>query len=257
MLSRRHCAALLSAAFSLALARPASAGSIAENFDAGLPGHAALYGSATAIGGAIRLTDAVPGQRGIIAFADADAGAAIRAWTAEFDFRIGGGTGADGIGLRFAPFNPATDVVAEESEIGLDTYQNPGEPNDNHVSLAFGGSIVALNADLPFDLNDDQWHHLRATLNDGLVDVYLADQLVIDHQLAGWAPSAGQFAIGGRTGDFTDVHSIDNFAGLTTPLTSPVPEPTTALLVGGGIAGLAWFGRQRVRESLLAVRRRA
>ena len=55
----------------------------------------------------------------------------IERLTAEFSFEIGGGTGADGLGLAIVPNSSGTRGIA----ITFDTYKNPWDTSGNHVEL--------------------------------------------------------------------------------------------------------------------------
>ena len=103
------------------------AGSINATFDSGLDG-GTLYGCAIRTGNAIRLTPASGSQLGGLSFSELDPGQSVISWSAEFDFYIGGGSGADGLSLSFANVG-SVGAIGEEGQttgiaIGFDTYRH-------------------------------------------------------------------------------------------------------------------------------------
>ena len=204
--------------------------------------------------GGIQLTPATGNQLGGLSFDDPTGGQAVDEWGAWFDFRIvpgNDGDGADGISLSFSRLG---DVGATDEEgsgtglgIGFDTHPNGGEISGNHLNVRFDGSLLQEIDLTQFGLilEDGMVHHAELNLQNGLLDVLIDGQTILDDFFVdGWQPYAGQFVLGARTGGKVQYSFIDNFDGFVdTAESSPVPEPNSALLLMVGAVGL--FARRR------------
>ena len=166
----------------------------------------------------------------------------------EFSFEIGGGTGADGLGLLllrsmpdFSQIDPRHDSGAgwgsrflDGYAVVFDTFQNVmgddyglhhpiTDPSDNFVALAELGA----GSDV-FDITHLETRNLNQPLSnsgvfdaevefnhDGRVRVYLSNAqagmertLVIDHTIDNYTPFEGYIGFIGATGNLTDQHFI-------------------------------------------------
>lgn len=217
---------------------------ITENFNAGLPANATLFGNALAQNQRIELTqDNVVGQLSGLAFDELDVGLAVQAFDASFDFQAGDNTingGADGFSFSFTTLGNVGAFGENGSPTGIaisyDTFNNGnnGEISDNHVSLRVDNILIAENdVTAILDLNDNQVHSTRVELLDtGDISVFItpnsgAESLVLSATIADFTPFRGQFNFGARTGGNSDLHAIDNFNATTTA----VPEPSTYVLL--------------------------
>lgn len=151
-------------------------------------------------------------------------------FSVSFDFRIGGGSGADG--FSFAAFDSTRytglETFSEEGPgsgneapagpgtltVQFDTFDNFGE-GENTIALGVNGATIATYTPA-YDLEDFQWRTARVSLRDGRVSVSIVQpdgtvETVFNRVAAtGWTPFNARFGFGGRTGGLTNFHDIDN-----------------------------------------------
>ncbi len=176
----------------------------------------------------------------------------------EFEFRIRDGQGANGAdGLTFVLHNSAAGLAAltdtggaglgirgllNSLAVEFDTYQNPGDPNGNHIAVVANGDVAnpLATAAVPFDLNSGQrltaWVEYDGASN--RLTVYASDAPV--KPLAPWlavdvdlSSLVGTQAIAGftaATGGRANLHEILAWQLNTDPPSVPPP---------GGLVGLS------------------
>ena len=177
--------------------------------------------------------------------------------TADFSFEIGGGTGADGLGLAIVPNSSGARGMA----ITFDTYQNPWDASSNHVELnllgttrpytpfsadgwyenarhswaAAGSSTTQLAvADPVQSLRNNNVFDAQVELNRGVVDVYLSNlsagmqrTLVLSHTIEDFVPYEAYVGFIAYTGDLTDrhiIHDVSLRSERYQPIISAVPR---------------------------------
>ncbi len=180
-----------------------------------------LNGSAALDGGSIRLTSATQGQRGSVVF-DPVSMHPVGGFTASFDFKVGGGNGADGLNfaLMDASLHGPSSNFGETGpgngslSVSLDTYAgNPA--SGNHARLIWNGTILRSEW-VDFILNDNEWHHaeiefdgtnltLTLTPAAGPEEVFFGDVTI-----PGFVPIVSRYGLGARTGAAYDEHRVDN-----------------------------------------------
>lgn len=197
-----------------------------------------LNGDATVSGGAIRLTNAIAGRIGSANRPPLSA-SPMTEFRVRFDFRIGNGSGADG--MSFSAFDAARyNVNAIFSEEGpgsqshtpagpgsitvqFDTYDNGGE-GENSIELQYDGERVATYAPT-FDMEDFAYHHADVLFRDNRVTVRVTNAAGVwetahDNVLIpGYTPFVALYGFGGRAGGLTNEHWVDNVA-FTVPSSS-------------------------------------
>jgi len=139
---------------------------------------------------------------------------------AEFDFLIGGGTGAEGIILAWVPeYNYATSNGGSLDfnntngyAVEFDTYTNTNDISEEHIGLIFNKATNHLaQVSLPNNtIEDNTWHHTKIDFNRGKLLVYLDNILYLVYNIQDYIPFYGYFGITGSTGAQTNYHMIDN-----------------------------------------------
>jgi hypothetical protein len=156
----------------------------------------------------------------------------------EFDFRAGGGSGADGIAFGFykneAPYKQSGgcsdggtlalmgkgNKKSEGYAIEFDNYDNgANDPSANHIAIINTYTDPdPHNAQhyYPQDTiatEDNRWHHVKIAVdpNNDIVKVYLDDRKIIDDKLPfDITTTYNGIGIGAATGGATNEHVIDN-----------------------------------------------
>ncbi len=200
---------------------------ILENFDASTPAWT-LGGSATLQGGALRLTDAQPYQAGSAFYSTR---IPAQEFVADFDFSVGGGTGADG--FAFVVHNNEVGPTGLEQfgggmgyrgltnslAVEFDTFRNL-ENNDatrNHIGVNVNGSVESLVAVGPLPaFHNAGTFHATVMYSHGHIIVqvtgpgFTGAHTIIDTVVGGWNDSVGYFGFTAATGGEVNAHFIDN-----------------------------------------------
>ncbi len=177
--------------------------------------HNAVYDAANQ---SVRLTPVATNQAGRLYLRD-------QFWmdnfTVQFDFYMGGGSGADGIVFAFTQSHNygrsdggSLDFAgATGYGIVLNTYSNAGDPSEECLGLVRNGPNSYLSYWLAPNgaLEGGIWRTVRVTNESGHVRVWLDDTLRINYQIANYQPFAGYFGFTAATGGSTNYHRIDNF----------------------------------------------
>ena len=153
-------------------------------------------------------------------------------WEAEFDYRVGGGTGADGFIFLFykdrAPYassppeagramgfstlaSPAVGGYGIEFDSYYDTDSNVFDPQTNHVALIEEAvqnhyAIAASNV-----IEDNAWHHAKVAYDNADLKVWLDGSLVLTDTLRPARTTYDGIGFSAATGADTNNHEIDNF----------------------------------------------
>ncbi len=183
----------------LALASLVALGSTAmaeefHHFDNWLEFPFALNGTAAVSDGSLRLTSAVANETGTAISLESFVLPSDRI-TVEFDFKMGGGTGGEGMSM----------VLLDASMYGTDALFGDSGPtagalvveldrfayvHQNHARIIWDGSPLAF-APVSFPLDSDEWHHVTFTREGSVCSLTLrsaqgVEQVVVDQlSLAG------------------------------------------------------------------------
>jgi len=142
----------------------------------------------------------------------------------EFDFRIGGGSGADGLIFAWVP-----DYAYAESYGGLmdfsstsgygvefdvhynSTYQDVSE---EHIALVWDTAAGHLSQTaMPNNsIENNIWHHARIQFNFGFINVFMDGVLYLEYYIPNYSPFMGYFGFTAATGDANHFHRIDNIS---------------------------------------------
>ena len=136
---------------------------------------------------------------------------------AEFDFTIGGGSGADGLTLAVSPsvdYDPAPgggmDFCPDGGfAVDFDEYfQNTGDPFGEHVGVVEGCGEEQVASALAVVSGS---HHAVVDFIDGEIAVYLDGSFLLVHEFDAMPGFAGYIGFTAGTGALTNEHAIDNF----------------------------------------------
>lgn len=197
---------------------------VGHHFDEGVAPFQ-LNGAATWPSGSeeVRLTTAGNYQQGSM-IRPAVTAQPLPFWEAEFEFRVGGGSGADGFSfaaLNSADFSRGSNFGEEGPGGGgnslalcFDAYDNGGW-GENVIEVRHNG--VSLGTYVPsFGLDDDQVHVavVRMTARGLSVRVSstpgVCETAFYDLPVPNYAPATWLFGFGGRTGGLNNVHAISH-----------------------------------------------
>ena len=176
---------------------------------------------ATRMNGYMRLTPTTATQTGAIWF-DTDLKFAFQV---EFDYLIGGGTGADGLVFMFyknknyTPWaggqlgfvsNSGAPVTGYGVE--MDTWYNGGwDVGYRYLSIIKDHPSNHLATISQPNMRDNLWHHIKVTVDDASITVYFDDMNTPRFTWTGTIDRAfGGFGFAAGTGGSTDNHQIDN-----------------------------------------------
>ncbi len=145
-------------------------------------------------------------------------------FTVEFDMRIGGGWGADGLVFAWGyeyDYDPAVGgrldfYQTEGYGVEFDVWRNNeyNDPNGQHIAVVKDGIDTHLATWSPDTdiLENNEWHHVMIDFDNGAVEVYFDDEMVIDHEIEDYQTFTGYFGFTAATGASTHWHCIDNIS---------------------------------------------
>lgn len=153
-------------------------------------------------------------------------------WEAQFRYREGGGSGADGLVFMFyknkSPYTPGAggflgfqpwDNLTGISGYGIefDNWQNVAgdhgivDPSGNHIALindSVNNHVKYVNDPRT---EDNIWHNTRVRFENGHVVVSVDNGVVLDHQLPNVDYTYSGVGFSSATGNATNNHVIDDF----------------------------------------------
>lgn len=181
-----------------------------------------LNGMAVVDHNACRLTPALDSQLGSIIF-DPVSDRAMESFTLSFDYKIGGGGGADG--LSFALLDSSiydTTLNFDENGPGMgsltvkfNTYFNTGEISDNFIALLLNGAMLTTFTP-SFDINDNQWRHVDVIFSGSSLTMEITgpdgnqETVFNNFPIPAFIPFVALYGFGARTGAVNDEHWVDN-----------------------------------------------
>jgi hypothetical protein len=178
---------------------------------------------------------------GTALFADIDLNG-LNGWYLSFDYRAGGGTGAEGLCVMIykdeTPYGGGTPscggglgfTTADGEQIPgygieFDAHQEEGDPNGPHVALIEDGAGSHLMSVHDGRVCDGLWHHTELVrLHGGLSLKLDSDYIFYDYtfNIPGGDKTHGGLGFCASTGELTNDHVIDNV--LLRKWTNPMPS---------------------------------
>ncbi len=204
-----------------------TAAAFTADFNSSLFPYTAL-GSAVINNGRLRLTSASPNQIGTICRPPVS-GYPIDHFDVSFEFKIGGGSGGDGIcfaaydlesflpNILFSEEGPGSTGSSPPGNgalaVQFDTFDHGGEL-ENQVDIYYNQVRLARYRPT-FDLEDNNVHRVTISLRHDLLNVRItradgSTEVVADDLPINWRPVVTGFGFGGRTDNFTNEQWVDN-----------------------------------------------
>ena len=150
-----------------------------------------------------------------------------RQWEAEFRYKIGGGTGADGLVFMFyknkQQYTPGyggrlafsksdeNPVAGYGVEFGNWYNGEYNDPSGSHIAIIknhVGTHLASVNDSRT---EDNQWHTALIQYNDGTVSVYVDDGLVLIYTIADPDYTYTGIGLSASTGAYNHNHVVDDF----------------------------------------------
>jgi hypothetical protein len=181
-----------------------------------------LNSSAVVEQNACRLTPALNGQMGSIVF-DPVSIHTIDSFTLSFDYKVGGGGGADG--LSFALFDHSSfnnellfgedGPLTASLTIKFNTFMNGADPSENFIALRLNNTTLTTFAP-SFDINDNLWRHVDVVFEGYLLTMKITgpdgipETIFNNFSIPAFTPFVALYGFGARTGALNDEHWVDN-----------------------------------------------
>ncbi|HNO77473.1 MAG TPA: hypothetical protein PKN33_05375 [Phycisphaerae bacterium] len=189
-----------------------------NDFENGV-GQYTLGGSATLDSGYVKLTPAATNRVGKVIF-NPVLEDAIDGFSVEFDYKMGGGTGANGMSFVLidadvpGEVNPKDHGDGQPLALSLDTYEGNAEGGNHAEILSYGVSISRVQ--VAHKLDNNEWQHALMIFEDGKLTLVLDDGFLNtttvfdDLPVPGFSPIRAKYGFGARTGAATNNHLVDN-----------------------------------------------
>ena len=137
-------------------------------------------------------------------------------FSVSFDYKIGGGSSADGISFNFFADKVSTSDGgyigmdgAQGYAVELDTFKNTWDKSNSHIALISEKSSNHLATEHIENLRDNQWHSARIDVNGNLINVYIDGKCVLSSKQ--YFNNSSRIAyFSASTGASTDNHYIRN-----------------------------------------------
>ena len=183
--------------------------------------------------GHLVLTYAENNEQGTFILDDLDGGQPIEGWTATFKLQMGPGSGnaADGFAFCFGPDITSGSNFGEEGTgtgliVAFDIYDN-GSLEAPAIEVKYGGNSLDIIKFAKADMVTSQFEDvsIQVTRSGTLNLSYKGQALWSNLILPGYAPVAGQFALGARTGGENAAMWVDDL-NVTTSVAGALVAPS-------------------------------
>jgi hypothetical protein len=138
-------------------------------------------------------------------------------FSVEYEFKIGGGSGADGLVCAFfadSNISSANGGLLNFSNgygIELDTYQNFNDSPNPHIALIYGDTYSHLISVDDARINDDSWHKINLRVMGNTVTVSIDGDIVIEYTSVSGIDRTNRYMFfAAATGVATNNHYIRN-----------------------------------------------
>lgn len=145
-------------------------------------------------------------------------------FTTEFEYKAGGGTGADGLVYMFNKkrgYSPSSGgrlafITKDRSlvpgyGIEFDSHENSADPSDSHIALIYGDTTNHLAEVDSSKIEDNEWHQARVKATEDRVRVWVDDEPVLN-----WTGYINRteknMGFGAATGARTNNHRVKNIS---------------------------------------------
>lgn len=222
------------------------AGTFTSDFASGVPAGSTAYGGGVVGDGVLKLTTAANYQTGSLILDDLDSGEFVKAFTASFKLKIGGGTGGDGLSFIFGPLIPGAAFGHEGSSdrglvISFDTRDNGGGEAPA-IDVFRGGFLIAsCQTDVLTLLRTGTFQQVTITVDaEGRLSLKVGGTAVFSNLRGAFVPTFGRFALGAYCGNLNDNHWVDDLNINTTPAAAgDLPAVDVEMFDTGGGGTLA------------------
>lgn len=138
-------------------------------------------------------------------------------FTITFDYKIGGGTSADGIVLAF--FAEKNSITTDGGFMNfegcggygleLDTYRNSGDPQSAHFALIYDKVSNHLISVRDSRVDDEKWHKAVLKIEGNTIDVSIDGECIINQKIS-FKKNYRYLYFAASTGAYSDNHYIRN-----------------------------------------------
>lgn len=171
-------------------------------------------------GKAVYLTRAV-NWKGVAMYANYNLIA--KSWRADFRYKAGGGSGADGFTFFFykdnRPQKPSaggnlgfhSTLPNSGYAIEFDNWAGTNDPSANHIALVDKSVFTHVKYANDSRTEDNNWHQVSVQFDEGHVSVTVDGSLLFEHTITAVDYTFSGIGFSASTGNWNNNHSIDDF----------------------------------------------
>ncbi|KAA3659275.1 MAG: hypothetical protein DWQ10_09155, partial [Calditrichaeota bacterium] len=168
-------------------------------------------------------------------------------WIASFDFKIGGGTGADGLSFNFYKDQSKYGTPAAGGALGFMVGKNQSVPGYGIAFIQYQTQQIALIQNTVFTklktvnktIRTNSFHHVKIQYDNGFIQVYMDEVLALSYTISNPDYRYSGVGFSAATGLARDNHIIKNFKLFTGDLRIETGNESTAWK-GGSNKEIQW-----------------